>query len=42
VITGAGAIALLGGMLGTGNKLAKARYDVMRKHPIAYLYEVAG
>lgn len=42
VITGAGAVALLGGMFGTGNKLAKARYDVMRKHPMAYLYQVAG
>jgi hypothetical protein len=42
VISGTGAIAMLGGMLGTGNKLAKARYDVMRKHPMAYLYEVAG
>lgn len=42
VITGAGAIAMLGGMLGTGNKLARTRYDVMRKHPMAYLYEVAG
>jgi len=42
VITGAGAVALLGGLFGTGNKLAKARYDVMRKHPMAYLYEVAG
>lgn len=42
VLTGGGAAVLLGGMLGTGNKLAKARYDVLRKHPMAYLYEVGG
>ena len=40
VVTGAGGVALVGGMLGTGNKLAKARYDILRKHPMAYLYEV--
>jgi hypothetical protein len=42
VITGAGAVALVGGLLGTGNKLAKARYEILRKHPMAYLYEVTG
>lgn len=42
VLTGAGAVALIGGVLGTGNKLAKARYDVLRKHPMAYLYELTN
>jgi len=42
VLTAGGAAALLGGTLGTGNKFAKARYDVLRKHPMAYLYEVGG
>jgi len=41
VVTGVGAIALVGGLLGTGNKLAKARYEILRKHPMAYLYEVS-
>ena len=41
VVTGAGAVALLGGLLGTGNKLAKARYEILRKHPMAYMYEIA-
>jgi len=40
VVTGAGAVALLGGLLGTGNKLAKARYEILRKHPMAYMYEI--
>lgn len=40
VLTGVGSAALIGGLLGTGNKLAKARYDILRKHPMAYLYEV--
>lgn len=42
VLTGAGAVALIGGVLGTGNKLAKARYEVLRKHPMAYLYELTN
>ena len=42
VVTGAGSAAMLGGLLGTGNKLAKARYDILRKHPMAYLYEVSA
>ncbi len=40
VIAGGGGAVLLGGLLGTGNKLAKSRRDVLRKHPMAYLYEV--
>lgn len=40
VIAGSGGAVLLGGLLGTGNKLAKSRRDVLRKHPMAYLYEV--
>ena len=42
VLTGAGSAVLLGGFLNTGNKLAKARYDVLRKHSMAYLYELNG
>ncbi|MDX0177377.1 hypothetical protein [Sinorhizobium meliloti] len=40
VVTGAGAVALVGGLLGIGNKLAKTRYEILRKHPMANLYEV--
>lgn len=40
VIAGSGGAVLLGGLLGTGNKLAKARYETLRKHPMAYLYEI--
>ncbi|KQQ56386.1 hypothetical protein ASF69_16590 [Rhizobium sp. Leaf311] len=36
-----GGAALLAGLLGSGNKLAKARYDVLRKHPMAYLHELS-
>ena len=40
VLTGAGAVATVGGVLTAGNKLARARYETLRKHPMAYLYEV--
>jgi len=40
VLTGSGAAVLLGGGLSTSNKLGKARYETLRKHPMAYLYEV--
>lgn len=40
VLTGAGAAATVGGVLTAGNKLARARYETLRKHPMAYLYEV--
>jgi hypothetical protein len=40
VVTGAGTAALLGGVVGTGNRFAKSRYDILRKHPTAYLYEI--
>lgn len=39
-MTGAGALVTIGGMLGTRNKLSKARYDLLRKHPTAYLYQL--
>jgi hypothetical protein len=41
VVTGSGAMAFVGGLLGTQNKYAKSRYDTLRKHPMAYLYELA-
>jgi hypothetical protein len=40
VIAGGGGLVLLGGLLGTANKLGKSRYDVLRKHPMAYLYQL--
>jgi hypothetical protein len=40
VIAGSGALVMLGGLLGMANKLAKSRYDVLRKHPMAYLYQL--
>lgn len=40
VLSGSGAAVLLGGLLGSGTKLAKARREVLRKHPMAYLYEI--
>jgi hypothetical protein len=40
VIVGSGGLALLGGLPSTANKLAKSRYDVLRKHPMAYLYQL--
>lgn len=39
-IAGTGGAVLLGGLLQSGNKLAKARYDILRKHPTAYLYQL--
>ena len=39
-IAGTGGAVLLGGLLQSGNKLAKARYDILRKHPTAYLYQI--
>lgn len=40
VISGAGGAVLLGGALGTELKLSKSRREILRKHPMAYLYEV--
>lgn len=40
VIAGGSGVALIGGLLGAGNKLAKARYDVLRNHKMAYLYQL--
>ena len=39
-IAGSGGLVSLGGFLGTANKFGKARRDLMRKHSMAYLYEV--
>lgn len=39
-IAGSGGVVMLGGLLGTANKFGKARRDVMRKHSMAYLYEL--
>lgn len=40
VIGPAGGAVALAGALGPVNKLAKARLDVLQKHPMAYLYEL--
>jgi hypothetical protein len=39
VITAAGVPAAIGGLLGVRNKYLKERQSVMKKHPMAYLYE---
>jgi hypothetical protein len=40
VLSGSGGAVLLGGLLSSGNKLAKSRREILRKHPISYLYEI--
>ncbi len=40
VMTAAGAPVTLGGILSARSKLLKARSDVLRKHPMAFLYEL--
>lgn len=40
VLSGSGAAVLLRGLLGSGSKLAKSRREILRKHPMAYLYEI--
>lgn len=42
VVAPTGAIVTLGGLFGVGNKYATARKNILQKHPMAYLYEVAG
>jgi hypothetical protein len=42
VVSGGGAIAVLGGVFGTANKFAKSRYEIMRKHPMAYLHRLSN
>ncbi len=39
-IAGTGGVVTLGGLLGARNKLGKARRELLRKHPLAFLYEV--
>jgi hypothetical protein len=39
IITAAGAPVAIGGLLGVRNKYLKERQSVMKKHPMAYLYE---
>lgn len=40
VFAGAGSAVMLGGLLGGRTKLEKARREILRKHPMAYLYEM--
>jgi hypothetical protein len=40
--TMAGAPATVGGLLGVGSKFGAKRRDVLRKHPMAYLYQIGG
>jgi hypothetical protein len=40
VFTASGAAVTVGGVLATRSKLLKARADLMRKHPMAFLYEL--
>jgi hypothetical protein len=40
VVTATGAVVTLGGLLATRSKFLKARGDILRKHPMAYLYEL--
>jgi hypothetical protein len=42
VITAAGGPAAIGGLLGVRNKYLQAREDVLKRHPMAYLYEARG
>lgn len=37
-----GVIVTVGGILGARNKFLKARADLLRRHPMAYLYEARG
>ena len=39
-IAGGGGMVLLGGLLSRKNKLAKARHEILRKHPTAYLFQL--
>ncbi|WP_296614601.1 hypothetical protein [Sphingomonas sp.] len=41
-LTLTGAPATIGGMLSTSNKYAAKRREILRKHPMAYMYEVDG
>lgn len=40
-LTWAGAPAMIGGVLGVASKFGSRRRDVLRKHPMAYLYEIS-
>jgi hypothetical protein len=40
VPVGGGAIATIGGLLGTRNKYLKSRQAILKEHPMAYLYEM--
>jgi hypothetical protein len=40
VVSGTGGIVSLGGLLSNSTRLAKARRETLRKHPMAYLYEL--
>jgi len=41
-LTMAGTPATIGGLLGVASKFGSKRRDVLRKHPMAYLYEIGG
>jgi hypothetical protein len=40
VLTAAGVPVTLGGVIGVRSKWLKARADVLRKHPMAFIYEL--
>ena len=42
VVSASGAAAIIGGLLSLRSKFAKSRYDILKKHPMAYLYEMKG
>lgn len=42
VVTAAGAPATIGGVFASRGKFLKSRAELMRKHPLAYLYEARG
>ena len=42
LVTFSGGIVSIGGLLATNTKFVKSRREVLRKHPMAYLYELKG
>ncbi len=40
VLTAAGVPATIGGVISANSKWSKARADILKKHPMAYLYEL--
>lgn len=42
VLTAVGAPVTIGGVISAHSKWEKARADILKKHPMAYLYETAS